>query len=80
MKDLDYEYLKMYHEYTTDENLVAIHPRIPKSLKDDFFKIIPCGKSMSVVIRDILISYVLEKQREETQNHINTTQQNGDNT
>ena len=35
---------------------------------------------MSVVIRDILISYVLEKQREETQNHINTTQQNGDNT
>ena len=80
MKDLDYEYLKMYHQYTTDENLVPIHPRIPASLKDDFLKILPRGKSMSVVICDILISYVLEKQREEAQNHINTSRQNGDNT
>lgn len=80
MKDLDYEYLKMYHHYTTDDKLVPIHPRIPVSLRDDFLKIVPVGKSMSVAIRDVLISYVLEKQQESNQNNIKTMQQSGDNT
>lgn len=80
MEDLDYEYLKMYHYYTTDEQLVSIHPRIPASLRDDFLKIVPVGKSMSVAIRDVLISYVLEKQKEATQNNIKNIQQSGDNT
>lgn len=80
MKNLDYEYLKIYHEYTTDENLVAIHPRIPESLKEDFSKMLPRGKSMSVTIRDILIAYVLDRQRELKDNNINTMQESGDNT
>ena len=80
MKDFDYEYLKMYHEYATDKNLTRIHPNIPVSLKKAFTEVLPSGKSMSVVIRDILISYVLDRQRELTENNINTSQQSGDNT
>ena len=78
MKELDYEYLKMYHAYITDEDYISIHPRLPISLRNDFMAMIPKGKNMSIVIRDLLIKYVLENR--DTSNAINTSHQGGDNT
>ena len=50
------------------------------SLKEAFIEVLPHGKSMSVTIRDIMIDYVLDRQKELTKNNIKTSQQSGDNT
>lgn len=80
MKELDYEYLKMYHAYITDEDYISIHPRLPISLRNDFMAMIPKGKNMSIVVRDLIIKYVLENRDTTTSNIISTSQQDGDNT